>query len=148
MKTSPLPIQPKTSRRTATDRSESELGRIKRALGLLSAANQAMRSAVCQIELLEALCRIIIDAGGYRFAWIGYAENDEKKTVTPVAQDGFDGGVLSGLFISWDETTPNGQGTAGTTLRSGQPCIVRSCATDPRMSAWREPLLSSRQPPT
>ena len=142
MKTSPLPIQPKTSRRAATDRSESELGRIKRALGLLSAANQAMRSAVCQIELLEALCRIIIDAGGYRFAWIGYAENDEKKTVTPVAQAGFDGGVLSGLFISWDETTPNGQGTAGTTLRSGQPCIVRSCATDPRMSAWREPLLS------
>ena len=142
MKTGPLPIQPKTVRRAALDPSETELGRIKRALSLLSAANQTMRSAVCQIELLEELCQIIIEVGGYRFVWIGYAENDEKKTVTPVAQAGFDGGALSGSFISWDDTTPNGQGTAGTTIRSGQPCIVRSSATDERMSPWREALLS------
>jgi len=142
MKTGPLPIQPKTTRRAALDLSESELGRIKRALGLLSAANQAMRSATCQIELLEELCHIIIETGGYRFVWIGYAENDEKKTVTPVAQAGLDGGALSDSFISWDETTPHGQGTAGTTIRSGQPCIVRSSATDERMSPWRESLLS------
>jgi diguanylate cyclase (GGDEF)-like protein/PAS domain S-box-containing protein len=142
MKTGPLPIQPKTTRCAATDPSESELGRINRALRLLSAANQAMRNAASQIELLEELCRIIIEVGGYRFVWIGYAENDETKTVTPVAQAGFDGGALSGSFISWDDTTPNGQGTAGTTIRSGQPCIIRSSATDERMSPWRETLLS------
>ena len=121
---------------------EAEVQRVNRALRLLSAANQAMRDAGSQIELLEEICRIVIDVGGYRFAWIGYAENDAQKTVTPVAQAGFDGGSLSGSFISWDEHSPNGQGTAGATIRSGQPCIVRSSATDPRMAPWRETLLA------
>ena len=121
---------------------EAEVQRVNRALRLLSAANQAMRDAGSQIELLEEICRIVIDVGGYRFAWIGYAENDAQKTVTPVAQAGFDGGSLSGSFISWDADSPNGQGTAGSTIRSGQPCIVRSSATDPRMAPWRETLLA------
>ncbi len=125
---------------TAAVQRESEVQRINRALRLLSEANQAMRGADSQIELLEAICRIIIEVGGYRFTWIGYAENDERKTVTPVAFAGFDDGALAKSYVSWDEASPNGQGTAGTAIRSGKPCIVRGTDTDERVSAWRNTL--------
>ncbi|MBI4990059.1 MAG: EAL domain-containing protein [Rhodocyclales bacterium] len=127
---------------TAAVQRENEIGRVNRALRLLSAANQAMRGAASQIELLDGICRVIIEVGGYRFAWIGYAENDEKKTVTPVAFAGNDDGALAQASISWDEASPNGQGTAGTAIRSGRPCIVRSTDSDPRVAPWRDALLS------
>ncbi len=127
---------------TAAVQREIEIQRSNRALRLISAVNRAMHDADNQMDLLGAICNIVIEVGGYRFVWIGYAENDELKTITPVAQAGFDGGSLSGSFVSWDETTPNGQGTAGTTLRSGHPCIIRGSATDERMAPWRETLLS------
>ena len=127
---------------TAAVQREIEIQRSNRALRLISAVNRALHDADNQMDLLGAICNVIIEVGGYRFVWIGYAENDELKTITPVAQAGFDGGSLSGSFVSWDETTPNGQGTAGLTLRSGQPCIIRSSATDERMAPWREALLS------
>jgi len=47
------------------------------------------------MERLDELCRVIIQVGGYRFVWIGYAENDAQKTVTPVAHAGFEDGFLA-----------------------------------------------------
>ncbi len=120
---------------------EKEVRQVNRALRLLSAANQAMRDAASQMELLDEICRIIIQVGGYRFAWIGYAEHDADKTVTPVAFDGFEDGFLQDANISWDETAPNGQGNAGTTIRTGRPCIFRDTAREPRAAPWRIALL-------
>ena len=120
---------------------ETEVERVNRALRILTAANQAMRSAASQIELLEGICRIIIEVGGYRFAWIGYAEQDEQKSVTPVACHGFENGFLTQATISWDESSPSGQGNAGTTIRTGRPLVIRSTATDVRAAPWRERLL-------
>jgi diguanylate cyclase (GGDEF)-like protein/PAS domain S-box-containing protein len=119
---------------------EAEVQRVNRALRLLSAANQAMRGAASQIELLDEICNIIIHVGGYRFAWIGYPENDDKKTVTPVAFDGFEDGFLTEATMTWDGS-PTGCGTAGTAIRSGQPVIVRNIAQEGRLGPWREMLL-------
>jgi diguanylate cyclase (GGDEF)-like protein/PAS domain S-box-containing protein len=120
---------------------ERELQRVNRALRMILAANQTMRSAGCQIELLDAICKVIIETGGYRFAWIGYAEHDARKTVTPVASAGFDDGFLDQAFISWDEASPNGQGNAGMAIRSGRPFVIRSAARDPHAAPWRLALL-------
>ena len=38
-----------------------------------------------EMQLLQNICRIVVEVGGYRMAWVGFAENDEKKTVLPVA---------------------------------------------------------------
>jgi diguanylate cyclase (GGDEF)-like protein/PAS domain S-box-containing protein len=120
---------------------EAELNRINRALRLLSEANQAMRAATCQMDLLDEICRVIIRVGGYRFAWIGYAEHDARKSVTPVASAGFDDGFLERAVISWDKHSPNGQGNAGMCIRSGRPFVIRNMANDPRVAPWRLELL-------
>ena len=122
-------------------RREAELSRIHRALRLLSEANQAMHRATCQMELLDEICSIIIRIGGYRFAWIGYAENDAAKAVTPVAFAGFEDGFPDEAKVSWDDASPAGQGAIGTTIRSGRPVIVRNIAAEARMTPWRDALL-------
>ncbi|PWB42029.1 MAG: hypothetical protein C3F19_04455 [Rhodocyclales bacterium] len=119
---------------------ETEIGRVNRALRLLSAADQAMRGADSQIELLETLCRIVIEVGGYRFAFIGFAENDARKSVHPAAWSGFEDGYLDELVVTWDDS-PTGRGTAGTAIRSGRHVVVRSIASDASLAPWRDILL-------
>lgn len=126
---------------TAAVQREIEIERANRALRLISAANRAMRGADNQMELLDAICRVIIDVGGYRFAWIGYAENDAPRTVTPVAWSGHDSGFLDNAIISWSDASPYGQGNSGMTIRSGKPFIIRNTANEGRAAPWRAALL-------
>ena len=126
---------------TAIVQREIEIERANRALRLISAVNRAMRGTDSQVELLDAICRVVIEVGGYRCAWIGYAENDEHRTVTPVASAGYDNGFLDNAVITWNEDSPYGHGNAGTTLRSGKPLIIRSTANEGRAAPWREALL-------
>ena len=51
----------------------------------MSACNQALAQAGSEQELLEQICDIIVSLGGYRMAGIAYAEQDEEKTVRPMA---------------------------------------------------------------
>ena len=126
---------------TAVVQREIEIERANRALRLISAVNRAMRGADSQVELLDAICRVVIEVGGYRSAWIGYAENDENKTVTPVASAGNDNGFLEDAIVNWDADSPYGQGNAGMTIRNGKPFIIRSTANEGRAAPWRKALL-------
>ena len=116
---------------------ESELRRLNRALLAISRCNQVMLRAVNEMELLHEVCRIVVEVGGYRMAWVGYAEDDRKKSVRPVAKAGFDDGYLEKLKISWADNEL-GQGPAGTAIRTGQSCTVRDLLIDPHFERWRE----------
>jgi len=115
--------------------SEAELARANRALGTLSAGNQAMLHALDEHGLVEGMCRALVENGGYRFAWVGYAEND--KRVRPVASWGTEAGYLDNLNITWDETA-SGRGPTGTAIRRGIPVICRNTQTDADYDPWRE----------
>lgn len=107
-----------------------------RVLHALSGSRQALMRAADEIELLQDICRIVVEECGYAMVWIGYAEDDAAKTVRPVASSGFEEGYLEGLEISWAETE-QGIGPTGTAIRTGQPCICRNILTDPRFGPWR-----------
>ena len=51
--------------------------------------------------LLQAVCRIAVEQGGYRMAWVGFAEQDAAKSVRSVAQSGIDDGYLDQAKITW-----------------------------------------------
>ncbi len=114
-----------------------ELQKWNRALLVISKCHQAMLHASNEMELLSEICRIVVDIGGYRMAWVGYAEDDEAKTVRPVAQAGFEEGYLDSLNISWADVE-HGQGPTGTAIRTGVPCLVNDVTGDPRFLPWRE----------
>jgi PAS domain S-box-containing protein len=120
--------------------SEMESRRVNRALKTLSGFNKAMMRATQESDLLHDICRIIVEIGGYRLAWVGFAEQDKEKTVRPVAQAGYEEGYLEGAKVTWSDTE-RGQCPVGTAIRTGIPDIARDIRTDPRLKPWRDEAL-------
>jgi PAS domain S-box-containing protein len=122
---------------TERKRAQEELLRINRAHRALSSCNEALIRATEESAWLDQICRIIVDAAGYRFCWVGHAEHDEAKTVTAVAEAGVDEGYLKAIRVTWAGT--NGSlGPTGTCIRTGQTQIVKNTATDPAYTPWRD----------
>ena len=113
------------------------LGRLNRALHTLNRCNQALVRAVDERELLHEVCEVIVEVGGYCFAWVGQAEHDGQKSVGVVGQFGREGGYLDLAGISWADT-PRGRGPSGSALRTGNVFLVRNVGTDPAFGPWRE----------
>ena len=88
-------------------------------------------------DLLVEICRLIVSRGGYLMAWVGYAEQDEAKTVRPIAQFGFDDGYLDSVNITWADTE-RGRGPTGTSIRSRRTEINQNVLSNPRMAPWRQ----------
>jgi diguanylate cyclase (GGDEF)-like protein/PAS domain S-box-containing protein len=119
---------------------EQMLRRLNRELRAISSCNQTLMRAVDEQTLLEDICRIVCDEAGYRMAWVGYAENDEGKTVRPVASAGHDEGYVEQLRVTWAETEL-GRGPVGNALRAGEVVCVQDFVTDSRTAPWRAEAL-------
>ena len=87
-----------------------------------------------EAELLDEVCRIAVDAAGYRLAWVGYAEAGHR--VRPVASSGYEHGYLETIQVTWDETV-TGQGPTGRAIRSGRPVVAQHLLTAPGYEPWR-----------
>jgi PAS domain S-box-containing protein len=122
---------------TERKRSEEELRRVNRALRTLSECNQALVRAEEESGLLNQICQTLVQAGGYRMAWVGFAVHDEGKSVLPVAQAGFEDGYLQTTNITWADTE-RGQGPTGRGIRTGKTEVARDMLTDPSLAPWRE----------
>jgi PAS domain S-box-containing protein len=135
------PTEPETSPQGAevvSDRAiHPELRRLKRALRALSSCNQALAHAASEQELLDEICELMVRTGGYRMAGIAFAEQDEQKTVRPVAHAGMDSGYLTNIDVRWSDT-PAGRGPAGIAIRENRVCVIADTVTDPNFVPWRE----------
>jgi PAS domain S-box-containing protein len=129
-------IQDITDRKMA----ETRLARATRALKTLSAGDRALVHARDESSFLEEVCRLVVQVGGYRLAWVGFALEDEGRTVLPVAQAGFEEGYLQTVRITWADTE-RGRGPTGTAIRTGTTAIVKRITTDPAFAPWREEAL-------
>ena len=118
-------------------RAEDELQRSNLALKTLSKCNEALVHAESEDALLKDVCRIIVEDGRYRLAWVGVAENDPQKSVRPLAYAGFEQGYLEKAQITWADTA-RGRGPTGTAIRSGQITMCRNILSDPAFEPWRE----------
>jgi len=120
-----------------TKRAQEELLRLNRTLDAQSKSNQALTHATNEAEYLNEICKVIIEDCGHSMVWIGYAQNDNRKSVKPVAHFGFDKGYIDQMNITWDES-PNGNGPTGITIKTGKPTICRNMLTDPCFGPWRD----------
>jgi len=112
---------------------ELELRQANRSLRLLSSVNQAIVRIDKEHELLQETCRIAVEVGSYRMAWVGAAGQDEDRKITPVAFHGFNNGFIEKLDISWG-STGNNQTAMGEAIRSGTPIIRNNLFTNPQMA--------------
>ncbi len=115
---------------------EKELLRVTRALKAFSSCSHTLVRAKDVSAFLQEICLNIVEFGGYRMAWIGFAEQDEQKIVRPVAQFGYEDGYLDVVKITWADTE-RGKGPVGTAIRSGKPVISQDILTDQSFTPWR-----------
>ncbi|MBZ0249003.1 MAG: PAS domain S-box protein, partial [Burkholderiales bacterium] len=121
---------------TALKEAESRLVRANRALRTLIECNQVLVRAASEADLLRDICRRLVEFGGYRMAWVGYAQQDEARSVFPVAQAGFEQGYLESIRISWNDDE-HGRGPTGQAIRGREPVVARNIPDDPAYGAWR-----------
>jgi PAS domain S-box-containing protein len=123
---------------TEQRRTLAELERSNRALRMLSDSNQTLIRAKDEATLLHQVCRIAVEIGNYRMAWVGFAKDDAGRTVQPLAHAGADEGYLSSTEITWGEGS---DGPAATAIATGKPCIARNIPEDPAFSSRRAAVL-------
>jgi len=116
---------------------QQALHRLNLELRAISNCNQVLVRAEDEQKLLDDVCRIICYEVGYRMVWVGYAENDDARTIRPVAWAGDREGDLGKVAITWADTEQGG-GPVGKAIRSGEIVCVQDFATDPQMVQWRE----------
>ncbi len=129
--------------RDVSDRqaAQAAVERLNRVLRTLTAANAALVHATSEDELVEAICRVVVEEGAYRYAWVGYRENDEAGTVRPVASAGYGVGYQVGLNVTWHPEA-RGMGPVGTSIREGRTVVLADIATDPSYAPWRSTALA------
>lgn len=129
--------------RDITERKRAEEAALKanRVINALWECNHALIHVGDELELLQEICRIIVEVGGYRMAWVGYAEKDADKRVIPVARYGCESGYLEKVDVSWADTE-RGKGPVGSSIRTGTQSVVRHVDLEPNFAPWREEALS------
>jgi PAS domain S-box-containing protein len=120
---------------TERRRKEAELARVNRMLKAISESNQAMMRARNEGDFMEEACRIVVQSCGHAMVWIGMAQQDEGKTVRPVAYSGLDEGYLETLHVTWADSE-RGRGPTGTAIRTGKISQCRNMRTDPAFAPW------------
>jgi PAS domain S-box-containing protein len=101
-----------------------------RALQTLSQCNQALVEAASEGELLDRVCRVVVQTGGYRGVWVGYVEQGDHLRVRPAAQAGFEPGYLDTLITLWS-APEHLEGPVAQALRTRQPAIFRQALPGP-----------------
>jgi HAMP domain-containing protein/putative methionine-R-sulfoxide reductase with GAF domain len=117
------------------ENSQLLLTRSNRTLRMLSICNEVLVRAEDENTLLDAICRHIVEVGGYRLAWVGFVLHDAAQSVLPVAQFGVKGYVEQ-LQITWADRE-RGRGPVGRAVREGQPVVVHDLNRDPIFLPWQ-----------
>jgi CheY-like chemotaxis protein len=108
---------------------------LNRLYSVLSASNKAIVHLRTKDEFFSEICRILVETGGFRMAWIGLAD-PEYKIIRPITSVGQINGYLDNINIS-TEDIPSGRGPTGTAYREGSYFFSNDIASDPRMELWR-----------
>src|SRR6202142_506087 len=120
-------------------RAENALVRLNRLYSVLSKVNKEIVRIRDPKELYERVCRIAVEDGLFKMAWIGLIDSD-GSIVRPIESCGDVDGYLRNIMISADNV-PEGKGPTGTAISTGKYSLCGDIANDSRMLPWRDELL-------
>jgi len=123
----------------AHHRADAQVTILNSLYAVLSATNKAIVRIHDKNELLNEICRIAVENGGFAMVWAGMA-NPINRLIEPVSKFGSSEGYLDRITISMDDT-PKSQGPTSTAFREGTYQVCNDIATDERMKPVREPAL-------
>jgi PAS domain S-box-containing protein len=121
---------------------ESLVRKRTRALQTLSHCSRTLVHSCSELEFIQDICRIVVEQGEYRMAWVGFPSEDERRSVFPVAYWGDEDWyrAMTRQPIDWKEEGI-GLGPVGTAIRSGKPQVVHDLANDMFTRTWHPEML-------
>lgn len=126
---------------TAHLQTEYKLKTLNRALEMLGSCNRMLIRANDEKQLLNDICTIATDIGGYKMAWVGFAGPGDDKPIIPVAEWGDDSGFTNSIKLSYSETSTSGNGPGSRTIRTGKPVICEDIRNEDVRFHWKEEAL-------
>lgn len=123
-----------------TERKEAQerILRLNRVYKMLSAINSLIVHVRDREELLREACRIAVEDGGFRMAWIGTVAQGER-TVTPRSWAGQVQGYLAHVHLSLDSDVPEKDCVCSRAAGTGEPAILNDLtAAASAEAAWLE----------
>jgi PAS domain S-box-containing protein len=100
---------------------------------MLSRTSRAASWARSSQELYRDVCRIAVETGQFRFAWIGVPDGDRLAVVTWA---GNHGGYLDDLVVSLNRDDPRSQGPSARTAMTGHAYITNDFLASPMTAPW------------
>lgn len=105
-----------------------------RTLKVISESNLALLNATTEQALLAEYCRIAVETGGYRMAWVGLADSGADSRVKMISCYGHVDGFLD--KATWAETG-NDNGPTDNAIRSGQLQFVDIAPDSDEPTSWQ-----------
>ncbi|MBI5778914.1 MAG: GAF domain-containing protein [Planctomycetes bacterium] len=127
-------LEIKVQQRTA------ELRRLNRTLATLSKCNQTLVMATDEQQFTRDICRTVVELGGYRMAWVGYAQNNGQQKLNPVASAGYEDGFMEIIQRCWDDAETR-HCPSYNAFQTGRPVITRDIGHISEYVAWRPEAL-------
>ncbi|WP_177201043.1 response regulator [Roseateles sp. YR242] len=123
---------------TQIEEREDRLEATNRALRVVSAGNRTLLKRHDEAALLDQMCLAIIEAGRFRLAWVGYAEED--GSVQLMATYGLEPSLIEGLNASLVRSA-HGQGPVGRAIRNHSIEVWTQADSRPEDDFWKEGAL-------
>lgn len=125
---------------TEKKRTEGKLIKANRLYVFISQVNQLIFRAKDEKKVFEEVCKIAIETGNFKMAWIGLID-PKTRVVKPIIHKGFDLAYLASIKIIADQDKPEGRGPAGLAIKNGKYSVCNDIATDPKMRLWKKEAL-------
>lgn len=120
------------TQRLAVEARQERLAKLYRAL---SEVNQAIVRMEDEETLFPLVCRMAVDFGGLKLAWIGRL-SEESGLIRPVVCYGSGADYLEDIAISASGALPEGRGPAGTAWRENRIVIVNDYLASVSTQPW------------
>lgn len=116
---------------------EIHLRRIQKLYAAAIETGRVIARARSAVELLFEVCKIAVELGGMKMAWIGIQRKADKQLM-PIAKYGDGTDYLDKVVISTRSDIPEGQGPTGVAYREGRAIIINDFQGNPVTHPWLE----------
>ena len=117
------------------ERQDRRLRRVTGFNAMLAQANQLAASRPDQAALYDGICRIAVQHGGVRLAWVGAPDATQQFQVFAAAGAT---GFLAQVFVTADPALPEGRGLSGIAWRDARTIVRQRFAPDTMLGSWLE----------
>lgn len=120
---------------TERKRTEAQLARVMRARRVTAECDHVLVHASDEIAMLDSMCRILVESGGYKMAWAAFATGEPQWPIRAVAHAGYgDDRPMTGNVWSADGRY---EGFMLEVIAAGRPHLSRDILNDPQHARRR-----------